>query len=264
MKMKQLTAVAVFTLIQHTERLRNIRPYDSVLFEGGSYEQYGQKSIMSSMRELVNQLQTHGLAWQETDALSSLIRDWQSKYTTKNLNVDDADTRKLLLIVERIEVVLRDEIARRNFIELTPVEGMLNYNKLLSEGLTNLLGDTTWKLPVIVRQDLNEAIKCLSYGAPTASVMIGLRAVEGMLKQVHSKLTGTESKKQWKQLLDGIKNDLSAKGIGESPIFGYLDYVRQVRNEADHPDRTFTQLEAEQLFVHAIHIIKEIDKLGGT
>ena len=85
-----------------------------------------------------------------------------------------------------------------------------------------------------------------------------------MLKQVHTNLTGDESRKTWKQLLEGIQQDLKAKGIEESPLFGYLNYVRDVRNQADHPDRTFTLLEAEQLFMHAVHIIREVEKLGAT
>jgi len=262
--MKPLTAEVVYTLAQCIEYLRRAKNYDPAVFEDGSLDKYGQKLILSSMRDLVRELQAHELLRQDCDALSALQRDFQYKYGREKPNIEDADVKKLALVVERIEASLKQEISRRNFAELTPVDGMLNYNKLLSEGLRNLLGETARKLPKIVSQDLEEAIKCLSYGAPTASVMIGLRAVEGMLKQVHTNLSGDESKKMWKQLLEGIQQDLKAKGIEESPLFGYLDYVRGVRNQADHPDRTFTLLEAEQLFMHAIHIIMEVEKMGGT
>lgn len=263
-KMKPLTAEVVYTLAQCIEYLRRVKNYDPAVFEDGSQDKYGQKLILSSMRDLVRELQAHELLGQDCDALSALQRDFQYKYGREKPNIEDADAKKLALVVERIEASLKQEISRRNFTEITPVGGMLNYNKLLAEGIRSFLGDTTWKLSDIVRQDLDEAIKCLSYGAPTASVMIGLRAVEGMLKQVYTSLTGDESKKMWKQLLEGIQEDLKNKGIEESPLFGYLDYVRGVRNQADHPDRTFTQLDAEQLFIHAIHIIQEVEKLGGT
>jgi hypothetical protein len=262
--MKPLTSEVVYRLAQLTEYLRRVKNYDPVVFEDGSYEKYGQKLILSSMRDLVSQLQAHELVKQDCEALSALCKDFQNKYGREKPNIEDVDSRKLTLIIERIEASMKQEISRRNFAELTPVEGMLNYNRLLTEGVRSLLGDTAWKLDKIVSHDLDEAIKCLSYGAPTASVMIGLRAVEGMLKQVHTNLTGDQSKKAWKQLLEGIQEDLKAKGVEESPLFGYLDYVRGMRNQADHPDRTFTQLEAEQLFMHAIHIIKEVEKLGGT
>jgi len=263
-KMKPLTAEVVYTLAQCIEYLRRVKNYDPAVFEDGSQDKYGQKLILSSVRDLVRELQAHELLRQDCDALSALQRDFQHKYGRENPNIEDADAKKLALVVERIEASLKQEISRRNFTEITPVGGMLNYNKLLAEGIRSFLGDTTWKLSNIVRQDLDEAIKCLSYGAPTASAMIGLRAVEGMLKQVYTSLTGDESKKMWKQLLEGIKEDLKNKGIEESPLFGYLDYVRGVRNQAAHPDHTFTQLDAEQLFIHAIHIIQEVEKLGGT
>lgn len=262
-KMIPLTAVAVYRLAQFTEYLRRVKNYDVVVYEDGSYEKYGQKLILSSMLALENELNRYQLAKPEAEALSALSRDFQNKYCRAKPNIEDADAKKLVLIAERIEVAIRKEITRRNFGELTPVQGMLNYNRLLSEGLPSLLGDTAWKVPKIVKQDLEEAIKCLSYGAPTASVMIGLRAVEGMLGEVHTSLTGDKSRKVWKQLLEGIRQDLKTKGIENSPLFGYLDYVRDVRNKADHPDRTFTLREAEELFMHAIHIIREVEELGG-
>ncbi len=262
--MNPLTSEAVYSLAQLTEYLRHIKSYDPVVFEDGSQEKYGQKLILSSLNELVRHLQNYDLARQDCQALSAVQRDIQSKYSKAKANIEEPDARKVTLIVERIEASIKQEIQRRNFAELTPVEGMLNYNRLLTEGVRSLLGDTTWKLDKIVSNDLNEAIKCLSYGAPTASVMIGLRAVEGMLKQVHTNLTGDQSRKMWKQLLEGIQEDLKAKGIEDSPLFGYLDYIRGMRNQADHPDRTFTQLDAERVFMHAIDIIKEVEKLGGT
>lgn len=264
--MKLLAAKTVYILAQLTESLRRVKNYDFVVYEDGSQEKYGERFILASMRELFSELQAHGLCKRDADVLSALTRDFQSKYSWEKQNIDDADAKRLVLIVERIEAALREEITnKRNFTEIRPIEGALDYNRLLSEGLASFLGGAVWQLPKRVKQDLDEAIMCLSYGAPTASVMIGLRAVEGMLRQVHTRLTGSESKKMtWKQLLEGIQLDLKNKGIEGSPLFGYLDYVRGVRNEADHPDRTFTQLDAEQLFMHAIHIIKEVEKLGGT
>jgi len=263
--MKPLTSEVVYRLAQLTEYLRHVKGYDAIVFQDGSYEKFGQKLIVWSMRDLVSQLQLHSLVKQDCEALSALCKDFQNKYGIGKTNIEDEDAKKLTLIIERIEASLKQEISRRNFTELTPVDGMLNYNKLLPEGLSSLLAsESLFRIHLTVLSDLEEAIKCLSYGAPTASVMIGLRAVEGILRQVHTNLTGKESKKMWKQLIEDIQADLKDKGVDESPLFGYLDYVRGVRNQADHPGRNFTQLEAEQLFMHAIHIITEVDRLGGT
>lgn len=262
--MKPLTAEATYQLGRLLEYLRRAERYDLVIYEDGAYEKYGQKLIFGSMNELAYLLGQYELAQPELSTLRSLAREFGSKYSKEKRNLDDADRANLVVIIERIEAAVAQEISRRNFAELTPVEGILNYNRLLSEGIRYILGETAQTLPSIVSRDLNEAIKCLSYGAPTASVMIGLRAVEGMLKQVHCILTGDATKKTWKQLLEGIQQDLRNRGVEESPLFGYLNYVRDVRNQADHPDRTFTLLEAEQLFMHAIHIIREVEKLGGT
>jgi len=138
--MKPLTSEVVYILAQLTEYLRHVKVYDAVVFEDGSQDKYGQKLILSSMRDLVRELQAHELLRQDCDALSALQRDFQSKYGREKPNIEDADAKKLALVVERIEASLKQEISRRNFTEITPVGGMLNYNKLLAEGIRSFLG----------------------------------------------------------------------------------------------------------------------------
>ena len=120
------------------------------------------------------------------------------------------------------------------------------------------------EIPIISLSDVDEAIRCLSYGAPTASVMMGLRAVEGMVRELHSRITGKESTKAWAQLIDEVEEDLKSRGEQPLLLLGYLDYIRDVRNKADHPDKVFTVREAEQIFMHVIYAIQEILKVKGT
>ena len=116
-------------------------------------------------------------------------------------------------------------------------------------------------MPQIVREDLEEAIKCLRFGAPTASVMVGLRAVEGWLRELYYGLTQKMTKKPWAELLKEIQSLLSERGVSIEPVTGFLNYIRNVRNTADHPDQTFSQVEAEQVFIAATTAIRELEKL---
>jgi hypothetical protein len=104
-------------------------------------------------------------------------------------------------------------------------------------------------------------LKLFSYGAPTASVMIGLRAVEGMVRELHQTITGKKSTKAWANLIDEVEKDLKNKGKQPPLLLGYLKYIKDVRNKADHPDKVFTQREAEQIFMHVVYTIQEIQKL---
>jgi len=163
--------------------------------------------------------------------------------------------------VEKIESVVREEIMQRDFSELRPISGTLNYQKLPSEVLDGLLGDVIYSIPPMVSQDLEEAIKCLGFGAPTASVMVGLRAVEGWLRESHFSLTGQATRKGWAELLNEIQNLLSQKGVPTEPVAGFLNYVRNLRNTASHADKAFSQLEAEHALFTATNAIREIEKL---
>ncbi|MBA7668188.1 hypothetical protein ES703_76297 [subsurface metagenome] len=113
----------------------------------------------------------------------------------------------------------------------------------------------------MVRQDLEESLKCLRFGAPTAGVMVGLRAVEGRLRELYYHLTEQTTKKGWFELIKEIQRLLDEKGIAAEPVAGFLNYVRNVRNTADHPDKTFSQVEAEQVFVAATTAIRKLEKL---
>jgi hypothetical protein len=148
-----------------------------------------------------------------------------------------------------------------SFDELRTTSGVLDYQKLPSQVLDGLLGEVTYSIPQIVKQDLKEAIKCLKLGAPTASVMVGLRAVEGWLRELYCKLTEKTTKKAWVQLIKEIQNLLSERGIAIEPVVGFLNYVRDVRNTADHPDKSFSQMEAEKVFIAAATAIRELEKL---
>jgi hypothetical protein len=147
------------------------------------------------------------------------------------------------------------------FDELRPTSGMLDYQKSPSQVLDGLLGEVTYSIPPIVKQDLEEAIKCLKLGAPTASVMVGLSAVEGWLRELYCKLTEKTTKKAWVQLLKEIKDLLSERGVAIEPVVVFLNYIRDVRNTADHPDKSFSQIEAEQVFVATTTAIRGVGKL---
>jgi hypothetical protein len=113
-------------------------------------------------------------------------------------------------------------------------------------------------IPRVVLTDLQEAVNCLRFGAPTASVMVGLRAVEGFLREVYKGQAGQSTKKGWAELLKEIREILNNKGFSSMQVMGYLDYIRNVRNTADHPDKFFTQSEAEQVLMQATNAIKEL------
>lgn len=261
MPREPLTGMVVFYLGGQIEYLMRVKEGDPVVYDDGSVEKDWAGYCLFHMKGLEQGLQRHGLAEIEHHRLTTLIRNFEAKYAKPEPpTLDEADRRRLRTLIERIEAVVTEDLTRRNFAELTPLEGVLDYRRLLSQGAKGLLAEGGKEPPLIVTHDLDEAIKCLSYGAATASVMIGLRAVEGMVRELHHSVTGKKSTETWAELLDEVDEDLKNKGEQPPLLLGYLDYIRKVRNEADHPDKVFTVREAEQIFMQVIYTTQEIQK----
>jgi hypothetical protein len=262
-EMKQpLTATAVFYLGGEIEYLKRAHENDPVVHGDGSIEKDWSGFSLYHMKLLEERLRRYSLAETQSQNLAILIQNFEAKYAKPEPpRLDGKDRWRLRRLIEVIEAVVTEDLSRRNFAELTPLEGILDYKKLLAEGAKGLLAESGKGVPQIVIHDLDEAIKCLSYGAPTASAMIGLRAVEGMVRELHRSITGTKSTKPWAQLLEEVKKDLENKGEQPPSLLGYLNYIRDIRNRADHPDQVFTIREAEQILVHVIYTIQEIQKL---
>lgn len=257
-----LTGMIVFYLGRNLEYLCMVQADSKVVYDDGLIEKDNFGFILFVLKQLEAILRRSGLVEMQQSELTTLIHDFEAKYAKPEPPpLDEIDRTRLTRLTGRIEAVVTETLAQRNFAELTPLEGILDYKKLLSEGAKGLLAESGKEAPPITIHDLDEAIKCLSYGAPTASVMIGLRAVESMVRELHHSVTGRRSTKAWADLLDEVDKDLKNRGEQPPLLFGYLDYIRDVRNKADHPDKVFTSREAEQIFMHVIYTIQEIQKL---
>lgn len=258
----RLSAVNVYQISACMNWLLQVRVSDKVIFEDGSAEKHGDRSILGYLRHLERLLGECRLAPLERERLRGLIDSFEKRYCegeTIALTYDDQP--RLLRVLEKIEAVVSQEIVSKDFSELRPISGVLDYQKSPSQVLDGLLGDVAYSMPQIVREDLEEAIKCLRFGAPTASVMVGLRAVEGWLRELYHGLTQKMTKKSWADLLKEIQSLLTERGVSIEPVTGFLNYIRDVRNTADHPDKTFSQVEAEQVFIAATTAIRELEKL---
>src|SRR5260370_30678811 len=101
-------------------------------------------------------------------------------------------------------------------------------------------------LDPLMRDDLADGASCILHLLPTPAAMILLRVAENVARKHSEKLSGKTVKKgSWGQILDGLGK---IEGVKKSTL-GYLHYLRDKRNEAQHPDKRFSQEEAETIFI---------------
>jgi|GEM_PF-886575 len=117
----------------------------------------------------------------------------------------------------------------------------------------------------LTKQDLNDALDCILHLLPTPAAMISLRVAESIVRRYYKKITGNDPiNKNWDDSIHknwgGILKELEESKKVKSSILGYLKYLKEKRNEAQHPDKRFTQEESEELLIKIKGLIEELSK----
>jgi hypothetical protein len=126
----------------------------------------------------------------------------------------------------------------------------------LEEGPQEFFEPDTWKsLSREIKEDLSSAVICLLVGEWTPAVMIALRAAEEAARKYYEFKTKTplEKFKSWKWLVEELKRH----NVTQS-LLGHLDFVREKRNDAEHPGKRFLRDEAETTFMQVIGTLVDV------
>lgn len=107
-----------------------------------------------------------------------------------------------------------------------------------------------------IKEDLSSAVVCLLVGEWTPSVMVGLRACEGAVREYYQFKTRRRLKKfkPWKALIDELLNRTDVS----KTLLGHLDFIREKRNEAEHPGGNFTRDAAETTFIQVTRTVADV------
>jgi ribosomal protein S17E len=113
-------------------------------------------------------------------------------------------------------------------------------------------------LDEITKEDLYDALKCILHLLPTPAVMISMRVAENLVRRYYTKITGnTAMGKSWGEILNELEQSKKVK----PSVLGYLRYLKEKRNEAEHPGKRFTQEESERIFIHIKELLEELKPL---
>jgi hypothetical protein len=162
------------------------------------------------------------------------------------------DSTELREVLRSWRVLLEKELFDRRIVEVRAKN--LKAEDLV-QGPKSFVKPEIWKrLSRIAKTGLSDATRALSAGAYTASVMVCFRVTEDVVRRYYTFKTGKKTRGSWKQLID----HLGKIQMASPSMVGLLNYLRNRRNEAEHPDRIFSQEEAERAFVAVVDLIHEI------
>jgi ribosomal protein S17E len=187
------------------------------------------------------------------DSIRGWIEYLDKKYAEKwvlfgpPFYIDTTDAEKLSQDSQEWINAIINEYAKRGPI-LIREEAI---NQIFPESLLSGLDETT-------REDLKDALTSIFHLLPTPAAMVSLRIAENLVRRYYAKITGSiATKKSWADIL----NELEQSNKVKPSILGYLRYLKEKRNEAQHPDKRFTQEESDRLLLHIKGLLEELRSL---
>lgn len=198
------------------------------------------------------------------DLKESIIEIFKAEY--KGESIDDAVLSPKVLngfvmSIEQINnriIVWKDriinELKKRDVIELV-TDTDLNPNKL-KEGGSAFFNPELWKsMSDLQKADFNDGCKCVVVGSWTPAGMIIMRSIESAVRTYYNKITDEDpTEVDWGKLQQELS---SAKSV-DKKLLGHLSYLKDLRNELQHPDKRLDRSEAENILTQAIHVFKRI------
>jgi len=163
------------------------------------------------------------------------------------VNIDVKDANKLLKDSEQWINEIINEYSKSRTVLIREE----NIDEIFTEKLLSDLDELT-------RNDLIDSFLCIFNLLPTPAAMICFRATESIIRKYYTKVTSKSATgKSWSILLDELKQNQRTN----QALIGYLDYLRNKRNEAEHPDKRFTQEESERVLIHVKGLLEELNKI---
>jgi hypothetical protein len=209
----------------------------------------GEDSLLVKLKLITQDIERLRFAIATTE-----LHDWidqLGRYRgTKRLT--EKNSTELREVIRSWRVLLEKELFDRPIVEVRAKN--LKAGDLV-QGPKSFVRPETWeRLSRIAKTGLSDATRALSAGAFTASVMVCFRVTEDIVRRYYTFKTSKRARGSWKQLID----QLNKIQLASPSMVGYLDYLRDRRNEAEHPDRIFGQEEAERAFLAVVGLVHEI------
>lgn len=215
----------------------------------------GKNLILETLKRQHSILECLADKYSDLKYLSSSVNEWiiyldkkypeqvQGIFGRASMNLSIEDAKKLQEESNQWINRIIDEYAKDRTVFIR--------GEIFSESLLQHLDELT-------KEDLKDALSCIFNLIPTPAAMMAFRVTENIVRQYYAKTTKKSAHgKSWKSILDELERNQQSN----KPLIKYLDYLRDKRNEAEHPDKRFTQEESERVLLQIKGLLEELKKV---
>lgn len=253
-----ITLPDVFRLGLHFEYLRNI--VDST--EG---EDLRKRDILQVLEDIDGILSNQDTG----EIVSELVSKRQRKVgepTDPDEKISEEQAEEIKKQVTSWIHLFSRDLASENRIPAV-ASGVLDMD-ILTERPNELFDPEVWEwLDERPKQDIEEACRSVAVGCATASVMLSLRAVEHCLRKWYEQ-DNESLDAAWGRVLDRLmeeyaeedkRNDTVLTQLSDlPPVLTSLYYLKEKRNEVNHPEESPSPREARRTLLIVSSTITEI------
>jgi hypothetical protein len=239
-------------------KLRNIVDV-GVLLGRVYYEKHGVVAGEDGLVKLVEKLY-YAISEQQLDdqvrdqvyaTKSGLEKKYQ--YTQKTLDYADEGELKGNARVW-MELLAKSVGARIAFESTKPI--ILNAESLMQAATdysNPFFDEKVWRTLVeVARNDFKETTRCFMAAAWTPAAMTALRGAEAVLRQYYEfKTQAKGGEKPWAEIVEELEKMPNV----DKTLLGYLNFIRERRNETQHPEKTYDQRESENIFTVVVNAV---------
>jgi len=224
-------------------------------------EKMGVIDILDDTRILINPLSEN---YGEVADIISEIQQWIKTLDKEYGNTEAfLSTKHLTLTRKHSELLERDLF--KWFKKIFSIYKKSNTELLKEKEFIKTAEDLTKKLEGKEIRDLHDGCKCILNNIPTPGAMILYRVGESMVRKFYKiEMTkdppeGSTMGTMANEIRQKQENDIKS-GIRKKPdsLLNYIFSQIEERNLAQHPEKRFTQIEAEEVFIFVKKLIEDI------
>lgn len=219
---------------------------------------YGEDGgyLASALEAILSILKNHDYSVETQDEIETFLKKLEMEYYGKDpsMKLLPKDCIELRRIVELWHDRIWNELSKLIVFEAS-TDGMLNPEKLFIGAESFFTEEIYEKLQNIEQLDLDESAKCLLTSSWTAAGFMAVRALESGIRTYCSKFGQNYTKKMsFGQMITELKKSPKV----DAKFVGYLDYLKETRNDLAHPNVRLELFEAEQVFQHTVYVLEKI------
>lgn len=246
----------LINFIRSIDKIKNLRLVYQSNFRHPEIYLYGENGLLTNWGKIYNFYSSHLYLFNVFNKIIESITNTLNLIKQEDVYngiINKVDYKEIILSicidVENLESLTYDIFSNSTLLQFfsyifQPDTLMYRLNLLYPEEQWDFIPDES-------KKDIQEGAKGLIVGTPTASAFMFLRALEGCLRKLYTALKGEPVKKaNFNAVLSFLEEYyLNDNNEEINRQLKFLKYIKdEFRNPSAHPEKHFSQNEAEQLF----------------